>query len=50
VCVSVCVCVSVRVLVDPPLKHGTAAFYPGVLGHGGVSWSFSVLPGRLQIT
>ena len=56
VCVGVCVCVCcvcesvcVLLLVDPLLKHGTAAFYPVVFGHGGVAWSFSVLPGRLQI-
>jgi hypothetical protein len=41
-----CLCVTVG---GPLLKHGTAAFYTGFLGHGGVSWSFSVLPGQLQI-
>ena len=49
VCVCVCVYVCVLLLVDLLLKQGTAAFYTRFLGHGDVSWSFSVLPGRLQI-
>jgi hypothetical protein len=41
--------VCVLLLVDPLLKHGTAALYTGFLGHGGISWSLPVLPIRLQI-